>query len=67
MVDTSKQAPFDCLFPDGALSEKEIKEARAGDAMWTAEHLYPVLPWSCIVLEAVPEAKVQVPRAAPSC
>ena len=26
VVNTSRLAPFDCLFPDGALSEKEIKE-----------------------------------------
>lgn len=24
-------------------------------AMWTAAHTFPLLPWSCVVLESVPE------------
>ncbi len=46
------------------LSEADITEARAAMSMWTAERTYPLLPWSCIVLEAVPEERTNVKRAA---
>ena len=47
------------------LPASEVAEARASSSMWTAAHLYPLLPWSCIVLESVPEATTHVQRAAP--
>lgn len=48
-------APYDFLVADAALSEREVAAARAAAGMWTAEHAYPLLPWSCIVLESIPE------------
>eukprot|EP00955_Chlamydomonas_euryale_P084811 364007-Chlamydomonas_euryale.AAC.8 len=33
-------------------------------SMWTGCHMYPMMPYSCIVLEAVPEA--EVPLAFPT-
>jgi hypothetical protein len=45
------------------LSETEVLKACGAASMWTAEHVYPVLPWSCIVLEAVPEVKAQIQRS----
>jgi hypothetical protein len=38
-----------------------VQSIRAADgAQWSAAHQYPMLPWSCIVLEAVPEEQVRV-------
>ena len=48
-------APYDILVADSALSEASIGTALAGSRMWTADHLYPLLPWSAIVLKSVQE------------
>lgn len=63
LVDSSKLAPFDLLLADEILSETEIKEARAVTAMWAAEHAYPLLPWSCIILESRAEDETALQRA----
>ena len=63
LVDTSKLAPYDILIPDEELSAADINEARSVSAMWTAEHTYPLLPWSCIILESVPEDMVALSKA----
>ncbi|KXZ41687.1 hypothetical protein GPECTOR_320g28 [Gonium pectorale] len=55
LVDTGKVAPYDFLAPDSALSAEDAAAARRSLAMWTADHTYPVLPWSCIVLVSEPE------------
>ena len=62
-TDPSLSSPL--LPPSQELPASEVAEARAASSMWTAEHLYPLLPWSCIVLESVPEATTHVQRAAP--
>ncbi len=54
LVDTGKAAPYDILVADERLPEEEVAAARAAAAMWTLEHAYPMLPWSCVVLESVP-------------
>lgn len=56
LVDTGKAAPYDILVADERLPEEEVAAARAAAAMWTLEHAYPMLPWSCVVLESVPAA-----------
>lgn len=48
-------APYDFLAVDGVLSAEDVAAARRQMAMWTADHTYPVLPWSCIVLQSAPE------------
>ena len=53
-VDTGKVAPYDVLVADERLSEEEVAAARAAGSMWTLDHSYPMLPWSCIVLESIP-------------
>lgn len=58
VVDTGKAAPFDVLMADERLSEEDVAAAKAASQMWTLEHAYPVLPWSCIVLESVPGGDV---------
>jgi isoamylase len=58
LVDTGKAAPYDILVADEALPEGEVAAARAALGMWTLEHAYPMLPWSCVVLESVPEAAI---------
>ena len=55
LVDTGKVAPYDILVADERLPAVEVSASRAALGMWTQEHCYPMLPWSCIVLESVPE------------
>jgi len=38
------------------LSKEDVQRARAASCMWTADFKYPMLPYSSIVLEAVPES-----------
>jgi len=57
VADTSKLAPYDFLRVDEVLSADEVQRARAASLMWTADFKYPMLPWSSIVLEAVPESE----------
>lgn len=52
LVDTGKVAPFDILIPDDTLSEKEVKTAQESMDMWITANSYPMLPWSCIILES---------------
>jgi len=46
-----------------ALSAADVQQARAASQMWTADFKYPMLPWSSIVLEAVPESTTHSMRA----
>eukprot|EP00887_Chlorella_sp_A99_P006221 scaffold3.g6221.t1 len=64
VVDTGKVAPHDVLVADDVLPEAEAATARAAMAMWTQAHAYPMLPWSCVVLESVPAAAAPGPRRA---
>jgi len=66
LVDTSKVAPFDFLVADEELSAADVNAARAASAMWTADHTYPMLPWSCIILESVLEDEANLLRAVPA-
>ena len=38
-------APYDILRIDEALPEANLNVALAAGRMWTADHLYPLLPW----------------------
>ncbi|GIL94491.1 hypothetical protein Vretimale_670, partial [Volvox reticuliferus] len=69
LVDTSKVAPYDFLAADGVLSAADVAAARRSLAMWTTDHTYPVLPWSCIVLVSAPEdpASTNMIRSVPIC
>ena len=57
-------APYDFLQVDDDLSQEQLDSARAQMSMWTAEGCYPLLPYSSIVLEAVPEQQSQKGRPA---
>jgi isoamylase len=52
-VDTGKSAPFDCLTVDEVLTEEDVEAAKASMGMWTLQNQYPMLPWSCVILESV--------------
>ena len=52
-------APYDFLQVDEDLSQEQLDSARAQMGMWTSEGCYPLLPYSSIVLEAVPEQQSQ--------
>ena len=57
-------APYDFLEADSELSQEQVDTARAQMGMWTSEGCYPLLPYSSIVLEAVPEQHGQGGKAA---
>lgn len=57
-------APYDFLHVDDDLSQDQLDSARAQMGMWTSEGCYPLLPYSSIVLEAVPEQQSQTGRPA---
>ena len=48
-------APYDFLEADDQLSLEQLECARAQMGMWTCEGCYPLLPYSSILLEAVPQ------------
>ena len=54
LLDSGKPAPCDVLEADGALGEGAMVAALVQAAAWTREGQYPLLPWSCVVLESVP-------------
>ena len=54
-----KVAPYDALIADEALSEERLRTALGAAAMWTTSHAVPLLPYSCVVLESVPEAEAR--------
>ena len=47
--------PYDALVDDGALSVDALAAARASGATWAAEGAVALLPYSCVVLESVPD------------
>eukprot|EP00798_Chlamydomonas_sp_ICE-L_P030104 gene30104-35072_t len=67
LVDSGKQAPYDFLVVDDELSEEDVESARMSQAMWTGSSQMPMMPWSVIVMESVPEGKINSSlRAAPA-
>ena len=77
LIDTGKPSPLDVLVveeeeeedQEGEEKEQEARRALVLSALssasaWTAEGLYPLLPWSMVVLESVPEDLVVSAAAA---
>jgi len=63
IVDTGKVAPFDILIPDEKLSDALVRGSKAAMSMWTNQDQYPMLPWSCVVLESQPnDAAARMPN-----
>lgn len=63
LIDTAKPAPLDVLAPSdddegGEGTKAALRSALSAAAVWTAEGLYSLLPWSMCVLESVPEGLV---------
>lgn len=54
-------APYDALVDDGTLSADALAAARASGATWAAEGAVALLPYSCVVLESVPEDDASSP------
>lgn len=48
-------APYDFLVADEVLSEGEVAAARRKAAMWLADGMYAMLPYSSLLLESVPD------------
>lgn len=68
LVDTAKPAPLDVLAPSDddegdEQTKAALRSALSAAAAWTAEGLYPLLPWSMVVLEFVPEELVAAAAA----
>lgn len=53
IIDTGAASPYNYLGQDEHLSAEEIQNAKAQKAPWLNESTYPILPYSCIVLDAV--------------
>ena len=49
-------APYDVFRADEALSEEQLRVALGAASMWTVAHAYALLPYSCVILESVPES-----------
>ena len=58
-------APYDVLIADEALPEEKLRTALGAAAMWTTSHCMPLLPYSCVVLESVPEAEARAHMPSP--
>lgn len=59
VADTGLRAPLDVMVVDDALSAPAAAEAAATAAEWTRVGAYPMLPWSCVILESVPEHELE--------
>lgn len=55
VVDSSKPAPFDVAIADDRLSGGAAAAAAAASAGWTTAGVFPMLPWSSVVMELVSE------------
>lgn len=53
IVDTGAITPFNCLIEDDHLSAEDINLVKTEKAPWLSEGTYPILPYSCVVLDAV--------------
>ncbi|GMH35686.1 hypothetical protein BSKO_03554 [Bryopsis sp. KO-2023] len=56
VVDTSAESPFNALMEDEHLSARDIELVKLGKAPWLNGRIYPLLPYSCIVLVAKPSS-----------
>ncbi len=54
MADTSKLAPFDFLVADDVLTAEDVEVEQGTMTHWMQQGLYPMLPWSCVILESAP-------------
>ena len=57
-VGGEQPAPLDVLRADEALAPEAVEAAHSAMSMWTLEHSYPMLPYSAVVLESVPDSEV---------
>ena len=62
-----KVAPYDFLQADEQLSKEEMHAVQKDSHLWVADGLYPLLPWSCCVLNSVPWDTAPTPRAVLQC
>jgi len=62
LADTSKLAPYDWLEEDETLSGEDVARARAAGIMYTADGVAPLLPWSAVIYESVPEEKANMSK-----
>lgn len=57
-----QEAPYDVFRADEALSQQELTTMLGASSMWTAAHAYPLLPYSCVIMEStvlsVPQRKI---------
>jgi len=55
LADSAKKAPFDFIIEDDALDAAGAAQARKDATVWTEVGAYPLLPYSCVVLESFTE------------
>jgi hypothetical protein len=62
----AQEAPYDWLEEDSALSAAALADAHAAAAPWLDGGMYALLPYSCLLLTAVPAPPAHAAeRAAP--
>lgn len=47
-----QEAPYDVFRADEALSQAELTTVLRATSMWTATNAYPLLPYSCVIMES---------------
>lgn len=53
-----QKAPYDFMVVDEALSSEAAAAARRDAAVWTEAGAYPLLPYSCVILESFTEEQL---------
>lgn len=48
------------LRADESLSQEDLTTALGVSSMWTAAHAYPLLPYSCVIMESIPELEAVI-------
>lgn len=64
VADSGKKAPYDFLVEDEVLSADAAAAARRDAAVWTEAGAYPLLPYSCVILESFTDEQLEQQEAA---
>lgn len=59
VADSGKKAPYDFLVEDAALSPSDAAAARRDASVWIEAGSYPLLPYSCVILESFTEEQLE--------
>jgi len=57
-----QEAPYDVFRVDEALSQEELTTVLRATSMWTATNAYPLLPYSCVIMESTEISSPQITK-----